>query len=232
MSWKDVWQKKGTKAPDAPSLSDLMVLNGYDSGAGSAEFDALDDFSARLATRLDIEPGMRLLEVGCGAGAWLRHHYLKGVHVSGADFSPDHLRAARHVMPSGNFAAADITCLPYEHAVFDVAVAGSCFLYLPDAQSAAKALRELIRVLKPGGRGAVTDLPDIVFRTDSETFRQGALGREEYERRYAGLEHQYFSRDRMIALCDLEGCSASATTQEIAGYGNSPYRFNLWFEKP
>lgn len=28
------------------------------------------------------------------------------------------------------------------------------------------------------------------------------------------------------------GLRANATTQEIAGYGNSPYRFNIWFEKP
>ena len=231
MSWKDVWRAKGAQAPGNPTISDLMVLNGYDSGAGVAAFDALDGFSARVGVRLDIKPGMRLLEVGCGSGAWLRHHYVNGVDVSGADFSHAHLRAARHVMPSGHFTAADARSLPYRDAGFDVVIAGSCFLYLPDQQSALDALGELIRVLKPGGRGGVTDLPDMALHVESETFRRGELGREEYDRRYADLKHQYFSRDEMIVLASRLGCRATATTQEIAGYGNSPYRFNLWLEK-
>lgn len=230
MGWKDVWRKKGAKAPREPGPSDLMALNGYDSGAGIASYDALDDFSARVATRLDIKPGMRLLEVGCGSGAALRRHYLNGVDVWGVDFSPGHLRAAHHVMPAGHFAAADAQSLPYANSVFDRAIAGSCFLYLPDARSASDALAELIRVLKPGGYGAVTDLPDRDLRDESERFRRGELGDGAYERRYAELKHQYFGRDEMIALSNRLGCRAETTTQKIAGYGNSPYRFNLWIE--
>lgn len=232
MSWKDVWRAKGAKAPSKPTVADLMVLNGYDSGAGLAEFDALDAFSARAGARLDIKPGRRLLEVGCGSGAWLRYHYRNGVYVSGVDFSAAHLRAARHVMPAGGFVSADARSLPYRNAEFDVAIAGSCFLYLPNAKDASDALGELVRVLRPGGRGAVTDLPDINMRAESETFRRGELGQAEYDRRYAGLAHQYFDRDHMISLAESLGCRATTSTQEIAGYGNSPYRFNLWLEKP
>jgi ubiquinone/menaquinone biosynthesis C-methylase UbiE len=231
MNWKDVWLRKGSNAPAEPTIPDLMKLNGYDSVASSAGFDALDGFSARVGARLNIKPDMRLLEVGCGSGAWLRHHYLNGVNVSGADFSHDHLRVAGRIMPSGNFTAADATSLPYGNGVFDIAVGGSCFQYLPDAHSASDALSELIRVLKPGCRGAVTDLPDVVSRTESETFRRGELGHKEYERRYSGLDHQHFSRQKMISLSNRLGCSATTTTQEIIGYGNSPYRFNLWIEK-
>jgi hypothetical protein len=36
----------------------------------------------------------------------------------------------------------------------------------------------------------------------------------------------------MVAMAAALGLVAQVTTQEIAGYGNSPYRFNLWFEKP
>ena len=232
MSWKDIWRAKGAKAPSDPTITDLMVLNGYDSGAGLAAFDALDAFSARVGVRLDIKSGVRLLVVGCGSGAWLRRHYLNGVHVSGVDFSAAHLRVARHMMPAGGFVAADARSLPYPDAEFDVAAAGSCFLYLPDVQAASDAFGELIRVLRPGGRGVVTDLPDEKMRIESETFRRDELGQTEYERRYAGLVHQYFNRDGMISLSEQLGCRATTTTQEIAGYGNSPYRFNLWIEKP
>lgn len=231
MKWKDIWRAKGAKAPREPTLPDLMSLSGYDSGAGVAEFDALDAFSARVSARLNIIPGTQLLEAGCGGGAWLRHHYLNGANVSGVDFSPAHLRVARQLMPEGRFAAADIRALPFGKSEFDVAIAGSCFLYLPDAQDASDALGELVRVLSPGGRGAVTDLLDIKMRAESETFRRGELGQAEYDRRYDGLAHQYFDRDEMISLAEILGCCAATSTQEIAGYGNSPYRFNLWLEK-
>lgn len=232
MKWKDVWRAKGAKAPHEPTLPDLMSLNGYDSGAGVAAFDALDAFSARVSARLKIKSGTRLLEAGCGGGAWLRRHYLNGVNVSGVDFSPAHLRVARQMMPAGLFAAADIRALPFGKSEFDVAIAGSCFLYLPNSKDASDALGELVRVLRPGGRGAVTDLPDIKMHAESETFRRGELGQAEYDRRYAGLAHQYFDRDEMISLTESLGCRATTSTQEIAGYGNSPYRFNLWLEKP
>lgn len=231
MSWKDVWHRKGNEAPAVPTVADLMYLNGYDSGAGYAEQNALDNFAAVVGARLDVRPDMRLLEVGCGAGAWLRHHYLNGMDVSGADFSLGHLNVARQIMPRGNFANADATYLPYRSEIFDITIAGSCFLYLPDPQSAEDALTELIRVLKAGGRGAVTDLPDAALRREAEITRRGALGPDQYDRRYSGLDHQYFSRTEMVSLCARLGVTATTSTQEIAGYGNSPYRFNLWFEK-
>lgn len=67
---------------------------------------------------------------------------------------------------------------------------------------------------------------------DAARARRRALGAVGYERLYAGLEHQYFARDEMIAYAECLGLSASRSAQEIAGYGNFPYRFNIWFEKP
>ena len=36
----------------------------------------------------------------------------------------------------------------------------------------------------------------------------------------------------MVAMAEALGLVTQVTTQETASYGNSPYRFNLWFEKP
>jgi len=232
MSWTDVWRKKGDTAPPRPGLSDLMTLNGYDTGAGYAEFSAMEEFSGRCAGRLGIEPGTEILEIGCGGGAWLFHQYNAGVRVSGVDISPGHLNVARTLMPAGRFACANATSLPFAADSFDVVFAGACFLYLPDENAADAAFGEIEKALRPGGRGAITDLPDLATRADAERIRRGALGKGEYDRMYAGLEHQYFERDRMIQNAQRLGLRANATTQEIAGYGNSPYRFNIWFEKP
>lgn len=135
-------------------------------------------------------------------------------------------------MPAGRFACANATSLPFAPDSFDVVFAGACFLYLPDENTADAVFGEIEKALRPGGRGAITDLPNLATRADAERIRRGALGKGEYDRMHAGLEHQYFERDRMIQNAQRLGLRANATTQEIAGYGNSPYRFNIWFEKP
>jgi len=46
------------------------------------------------------------------------------------------------------------------------------------------------------------------------------------------VQHQYFERWELVAMAEVLGLAAQVTTKEITGYSNSPYRFNLWFEKP
>lgn len=231
MDWVSVWRRKGDQVSPDPSMSELMALNGYDTGAGRAEFEAMGRYAATCAKRLGIGPYTELLEIGCGGGAWLYHHYTAGTPVSGADISPGHLKVAKGLMPGGRFVCADAAGLPYADASFDVAFAGACFLYLADWEIAENAFAEIARVLRDGGRGAITDLPDFDLRAEGERIRRGTLGEAEYDRLYAGLKHQYFDRERMTGLAESLGLHAETTTQEITGYGNSAFRFNIWFEK-
>jgi len=231
MGWKDVWRIKGAKAPNALQPPDLMALNGYDTGAGCADFEAMATFAETCARRLDIGPHTELLEIGCGGGAWLYHHFIAGTPVNGADISPGHLKVAKYLMPGGTFVCADATNLPYPDASFDIVFAGACFLCLPDWDHAQKGISEIARTMRDGGRGAITDLPDLDRKSEGERVRRGTLGEAEYERLYAGLKHQYFDRKQIVDVAGALGLQATTTTQEIAGYGNSPYRFNLWLEK-
>ncbi len=232
MGWQEIWRRKGAAIPDNPTMADVMALNGYDTGAGTMSYDAFTDFAAYTANRFDLVAGEHFLEIGCGAGAWLYYFYQAGMSVTGADISAGHLTVARHLMPDGTFVNCDALSLPFADSSYDCAVAGACFEYLVEDDKPEHSFAELVRVLRPGGRAAITDIPDNNKRAESESIRRGALGEEEYDRLYADLPHQYFDRDDMIDLARRLGVRATATTQQIAGYGNSPHRFNLWFEKP
>ena len=98
--------------------------------------------------------GRRALDVGCGGGrtsAWLLE---QGAEVVGFDVSPELLRLAHERLPSASFVVADLGApLPFEDASFDVAVASLVMHYLRDW---APALRELRRVLRPGGALALS----------------------------------------------------------------------------
>jgi ubiquinone/menaquinone biosynthesis C-methylase UbiE len=97
--------------------------------------------------------GGRLLDAGIGTGRNCPF-YPPDAEVFGIDLSPAMLARARRRCPNlagaGRLLRMDVTRLDFAAASFDAAVATFLFCVLPDGQQ-APALRELKRVVKPGG---------------------------------------------------------------------------------
>lgn len=97
--------------------------------------------------------GGRLLDAGIGTGRNCAY-YPPGADVSGIDTSPAMLARARRRCPTvaetGHLFQMDVTALQFPSGSFDAAVASFLFCVLPDDQQ-VPALRELGRVVKPGG---------------------------------------------------------------------------------
>ncbi len=93
-----------------------------------------------------------ILEVGIGTGKNLPFHP-EGARITGIDFSPGMLARARaraeHLGRNVELIVADAERLPFEANEFDAAVASFVFCSIPDP---ARALAELARVVRPGGR--------------------------------------------------------------------------------
>jgi ubiquinone/menaquinone biosynthesis C-methylase UbiE len=138
-----------------------FIQNHYDGlpGALTAVTGLLTGHEA-LAGRL-IRPGAfdvrgckRILDAACGNGRYsrflLRHADADAVLTS-FDLSPRMLARARNRLHSErvSHAVADLTRLPYADAAFDAIVCGWVLEHLPDPRL---GLRELARVLQPGGK--------------------------------------------------------------------------------
>jgi 8-oxo-dGTP diphosphatase len=124
---------------------------------------------AKLAEMAGVEPGDRLLDVGCGPGesAFGMAERVPGLRVVGLDFSPAMIRIARarrRVDPVGpmiDLTRGDAMDLPFADGSFD-AVTGHSFLYLvPDAE---RVLREARRVMKPGARCVFLEPANVANR--------------------------------------------------------------------
>jgi len=101
-----------------------------------------------LLRLIDVQPGMRLLDVACGEGQLLRFATMMGVEAHGVDLSHVALVPARLGSPGALAAVADGEALPYPDAYFDrVTNMGSLEHYEDPARGAA----EMARVLKPDG---------------------------------------------------------------------------------
>jgi ubiquinone/menaquinone biosynthesis C-methylase UbiE len=105
---------------------------------------------------LDLPPHSRILELGCGTGRlWLENkdRIPEGWDVTLSDFSPGMLQEAqqnlRHSQQPFAFAVIDAQAIPYEDERFDGVIANHMLFHVPDRP---KALAEIRRVLRPGGK--------------------------------------------------------------------------------
>lgn len=116
------------------------------------------DASTRHALHgLAAAPGERLLDLGCGTGVLLeralREH--PGAWACGADLSAEMLGVARARL--GGRAAlvcSDAQVLPFRDGAFAAVASSSALHYWPDP---LRALREVARVVRPGGRVVLVD---------------------------------------------------------------------------
>lgn len=112
-------------------------------------------WAADLLALLALQPGSRVLDVACGTGIVARtavHHTGAAGVVVGLDLHAGMLAVARTQEPTGAWVQGSATVLPFATSAFDVVVCQQGVQFFPDRLA---ALREMYRVLRPGGRVAL-----------------------------------------------------------------------------
>ena len=115
----------------------------------------LDRRWRRLAVREVVWPGDRVLDACCGTGDLALEAERHGGRVVGLDFSGRMLARARRKSATIVWVEGDALALPFEDASFDAATVGFGVRNLSDL---GLGLRELARVLRPGGMVAVLEI--------------------------------------------------------------------------
>ena len=108
----------------------------------------------QMAKRLNIKPGSTLLDVGTGTGVFLPFLLSKigsSGHIIALDFAEEMLKKAMAKGFNGNidYLCADITNIPLDDEIFDTVV---CYSSFPHLQDKSRALAEINRVIKSGGK--------------------------------------------------------------------------------
>jgi SAM-dependent methyltransferase len=101
----------------------------------------------------NVTAGTRLLDVGCGTGLLALLASLRGAKVAALDASAALLAIARERLPGADLREGDLEALPFKDAGFDSVTAVNSLFYAADMDA---AMRELRRVVRPGGRVVIS----------------------------------------------------------------------------
>jgi ubiquinone/menaquinone biosynthesis C-methylase UbiE len=100
-----------------------------------------------------VAKGVRVLDVACGPGGVAEAASERGATATGLDFSSEMISIARARCPEIDFRIGNAESLPFSDAEFDAVLMNFGVLHLPEPE---RAFSEAARVLRPGGRYALT----------------------------------------------------------------------------
>jgi SAM-dependent methyltransferase len=159
---RDFWQANpcGTKFADAPpgtrAFFERVEAHRYEK-----------EWHIPAAAGFASSRGLRVLEIGCGLGTDGARFARAGADYTGVDLTDAAVSLARRNFElqglPGEFRAADAENLDFADATFDLVYSHGVLHHTPDA---ARAVREVRRVLKPGGRAVV-----MLYHRDSYNYR-------------------------------------------------------------
>ena len=169
--------------------------------------------------KLGLEPGMRVLDAGCGAGRHICEAFRRrGINVVGIDLKWEDLEKTRGLLClmsaecSGCWLVAqgDVTRLPFRDETFDAVICSEVLEHIPDNR---RAVQELIRVLKSGRHLAVSVprfLPERVCWALSEAYH-----------REPGGHIRIYQKNELLDLLKASGASCWSIRYKHALH--SPY---------
>ena len=157
---------------------------------------------------LDLEPGSKVLDVGCGTGKTTAALIKMGMDVTGLDFSPSAIgRCIEAFGGKAKFVVAECERMPFPDDHFDAAAAVHVLEHLNEAQL-RETVKEISRVLVPGG---------LVF---VRSFAVGDMRADGGDRntRGNGIKYRYYREEEMREIFegfDLVGCERKDETMRF-----------------
>lgn len=132
------------------SSAQAWVVEQGEAGDWSRQFILFPIFRAFLAGHV----GKSALDVGCGEGQLVRLAHGLGVCTTGLDSSEALLAIARQRDAGGAYVEGVAEALPFDDGAFDLVLSCVALIDIPDID---RAILEMARVLRPGGRALVAN---------------------------------------------------------------------------
>lgn len=229
-AWREIWEAKGRR-----SSGELHTIDGYDLLSASEWEKMIATLAAPFGP---LRPGMSVVELGCGAGAFLAalRRLEPGLRLTGLDYASSLIEIARARL-GADFSVGDIRdCPVIATASADLTCSFGVLMYLDSEADVRRALGEIDRVTKPGGQIYVGEVSDLAKREAALEQRKSTHAAHDRVSPKV-IDHLYLPKELFTAEARRLGWSNArivdhADLPELAGNPLAVYRYSLYAEKP
>ena len=223
-TWRRIWENKydGATGP-------VHKLDGFD----LLTEEQWTGLVSRFCDYMGSTNGMDILEVGCGAGAFLQNIPAPR-SLAGLDYSQKAVDLIRRNL-SGRFFCAEANNIPFPDASFDIVFSFGVFFYFENLAYAEAVLREMCRVARPGARIFILDVNDEEKIDIYHRVREVEVARAQVKKTDADTTHLFFGKDWFQAVGSALGAKVSIVDETELGiefYSGCEYRFAVRFDVP
>lgn len=231
ISWKKIWENKGKKVR-SKKLEDLLSLNGHISPSSNINVKTWREYINYFIKKYKINSNHTVLEVGCGAGAFLLPFYEKKINCVGIDYSNTLLKHCKYIMPKSIFyqtSAIDLTkCKRFN---YDFIFANSIFQYFKNFTYAKKVIKQIINLSNNRTIIILLDIPDRNKYNDWKKTVVNNIGKKDFKKKYSKLKHQFYKKNMFRKISFLKDHKIKIFNQNLIKKENSKFRFNILIYK-
>jgi ubiquinone/menaquinone biosynthesis C-methylase UbiE len=216
--WKNIWAKKYSL--NAPT----HVMDGFD----NLSEDEWRKLVSTFSNLIDINDDSDILDVGCGAGAFLEilNDYKT---VSGIDYSENAISKIKKNI-NGDFKVANANIIPFSLNQFNRIICFSVFFYFPSLNYAEEVIDEMLRVCRPNSKVLIADVNDQNKKELYHNLR-GIEGRNKnYLSKDNPLEHLFYKKDFFVKIAKKNNIKVKIIDEDklnLPFYSSSNYRFTV-----
>ncbi len=229
--WKSIWNQNA-KRKKSKNLQDLLSLNGHFSPTSNINVNDWNNYINHFVQKYNITKKDNILEIGCGAGAFLFPFFKKKINCYGVDFSKELIKHCKKFLNPSNFYVREVNNLKIlKKRNYSYIFANSIFQYFPSEFYAKKVLNEILSLANPKTKIFLLDIPNKIKYNKWKRSVIQNIGKQNFNLKYNQVKHRFYNKEFFINYCKIKKYKIKFSPQNLIKKENSKFRFNIFITK-
>jgi|TARA_B110000444_G_scaffold260660_1_gene308516 cyclopropane fatty-acyl-phospholipid synthase-like methyltransferase len=230
LNWLKIWEGKGYNL-QSYKINNIIAADGFTSALGTFNKQNWVKYIKTNFKHIKIKKNSKILEYGCGAGAFLSFWYGKKYDLNGIDYSKELIKKSKKYFPKIKFQCGEISKLNSFKKNFDLIFSHSVFHYFNNYQYAESLIKKMLSKLEDNGYIYILDVPDKDKEKKYVKQLVGKIGATEFKKKYGMCSHLFYKKSFFRDIAKKNHLKIKIFNQNFKYYENSKYRYNVIFQK-